>query len=352
MILTSEVFKQGSVMCDSCAPFARFPAFYDFGGDMSEQLNEVMTLRLTAINYLARNTLAFTFEDPEGNLLPGAEPGAHVGVVLPNGLTRQYSLLEYSNSLTQRSYVVGVKLDPQSRGGSRYMHETMRVGDLIQIEAPRNNFPLNEDAAHTVLVAGGIGITPILCMARRLKELGQSPRIYYSCRERVDVAFAEELKSFEGALVHVDAEAGTFLNIADVVKNEPSTTHFYCCGPGPMLEAFEAACASLPQEQVHVEYFSAKQEAALDGNFVIELRKSGKTLTVPQGKTILNVVRDAGIPISYSCEEGVCGACEVRVLEGQPDHRDAILSEPEKAANNTMIICCSGCKGDRLVLDL
>ncbi|WP_028228538.1 PDR/VanB family oxidoreductase [Paraburkholderia ferrariae] len=319
---------------------------------MTEQLNEVMTLRLSAINYLARNTWAFTFEDPAGNLLPAAEPGSHVAVVLPNGLTRQYSLLESSNSLTQRSYVIGVKLDPQSRGGSRYMHETMRVGDLVQVGVPRNNFPLNEDAAHTVLVAGGIGITPILCMARRLKELGQSPRIYYSCRDRVDVAFTEELKSFEHALIHVDAETNAFLNIADIVQREGQDAHFYCCGPGPMLVAFEAACAALPPEQIHVEYFTAKQEAALDGNFVVELRKSRKTLTVPQGKTILGVVREAGVPVSYSCEEGVCGACEVRVLEGQPDHRDAILSEPEKAASKTMIICCSGCKGDRLVLDL
>jgi ferredoxin-NADP reductase len=335
-------------MCNACAPLARFAAFHEYGDDM----NEPVTLRLTAINYLARNTLAFTFEHPDGDLLPGAEPGAHVGLILPNGMTRQYSLLEYSNSLTQRSYVVGVKLDPQSRGGSRYLHETMRVGDLIPVEPPRNNFPLDESAEHTVLVAGGIGITPILCMARRLKELGQSPRIYYSCRERVDVAFAEELKTFDGAVIHVDAEAGTFFNIAEMVARENRNAHFYCCGPGPMLEAFEKACASLPPEQVHVEYFSAKQEAALDGGFVVELRKSGKTLTVPQGKTILNVVREAGVAVSYSCEEGVCGACEVRVLEGQPDHRDAILSDPEKAANDTMIICCSGCKGDRLVLDL
>lgn len=338
-------------MCDACPPFAGFRAFYDFGGEMTE-LNEVMTLRLTASQYLARNTLALTFEDPEGERLPAADAGSHVALILPNGLTRQYSLLESSNSLTQRSYVIGVKLDPQSRGGSRYIHETMRVGDLVQVETPRNNFPLDEDAEHTVLVAGGIGITPILCMARRLKEIGKSPRIYYSCRDRVDVAYAEELKTFEGSLVHVDADVGTFLNIEDVVKREPASAHFYCCGPGPMLEAFEKACSTLPPEQVHVEYFSAKHEAALDGNYVVELRKSGKTLSVPQGKTILNVVREAGVPISYSCEEGVCGACEVRVLEGEPDHRDAILSEPEKASNKTMIICCSGCKGDRLVLDL
>lgn len=315
-------------------------------------MTEPVTLRVTAIHYLARHTLAFTFEHPDGELLPGAKPGAHVGVILPNGLTRQYSLLQHSNGATQRSYVVGVKLDPQSRGGSRYLHDTVRVGDLLEVEPPRNNFPLDETAKHTVLVAGGIGITPILCMARRLKELGQQPRIYYSCRERADVAFAEELQTFEHAVVHVDAEAGTFVDIAQIVAREGRDAHFYCCGPAPMLDAFEKACASLPPEQVHVEYFSAKQDAALNGGFVVELRRSGKTLTVPEGKSILNVVREAGVSVSYSCEEGVCGACETRVLEGQPDHRDAILSDPEKAANDTMIICCSGCKGDRLVLDL
>ena len=316
------------------------------------ELNEVMTLRLTASQYLARNTLALTLEHPEGERLPAADAGSHVGLILANGLTRQYSLLESSDSITQRSYVIGVKLDPQSRGGSRYIHETMRVGDLVQVQTPRNNFPLDEDVEHTVLIAGGIGITPILCMARRLKEIGKSPRIYYSCRDRVDVAYAEELNTFEGSVVHVDAEVGTFLNVGEIVKREPASAHFYCCGPGAMLEAFEKACSTLPPEQVHVEYFTAKHQAALNGNFVVELRKSGKTLTVPEGKTILSVVREAGVPISYSCEEGVCGACEVRVLEGEPDHRDAILSDPEKASNKTMIICCSGCKSDRLVLDL
>lgn len=316
------------------------------------ELEEVMTLRLTASRYLARNTLALTFEDPAGERLPAADAGSHVGLRLPNGMTRQYSVLESSDSLTQRSYVIGVKLDAQSRGGSRYIHETLRVGDLVRVEAPRNNFPLDEDAEHTVLIAGGIGITPILCMARRLREIGKSPRIYYSCRDREDVAFEEELRTFEGSVIHVDADAGALLDIAALVARAPASAHFYCCGPLPMLAAFEKACASLPPEQVHVEYFSARSEAALDGNYVVELRRSGKTLSVPRGKTILSVVREAGVAVSYSCEEGVCGACEVGVLEGEPDHRDAILSEPEKAAGKTMMICCSGSKGARLVLDL
>jgi tetrachlorobenzoquinone reductase len=176
--------------------------------------------------------------------------------------------------------------------------------------------------------------------------------LYYSCRERVDAAFVDELASFADMHLHIDAEAGHVLDLAGVVNTHSVDTHFYCCGPGPMLAAFEAATASRPRDHVHVEYFTAKQEAALDGGYTVELRRSGRQLVVPGGKTILNVLRDAGVDVAYSCEEGVCGACETRVLDGIPDHRDAILSDPEKAANNTMIICCSGCKGDRLVLDL
>lgn len=232
------------------------------------------------------------------------------------------------------------------------MHDTLRPGDLVKVEAPRNNFPLEENAAHTVLVGGGIGITPILCMARRLKALGRSMSLYYSCRERIDAAFVDELRSFSDMTLHIDAEAGGVLDIGAIVRQQRNDAHFYCCGPAPMLAAFEAATATLPRAQVHVEYFTAKQEAALDGGYTVELRRSGRTFAVPGGKTILNVLREAGIDVAYSCEEGVCGACETRVLAGVPDHRDAILSDPEKAANDTMIICCSGCKGDRLVLDL
>lgn len=312
--------------------------------------DDLMTLRLASIHYLARDTLAYAFERPDGAPLPSGAPGAHIGLHLPNGLVRQYSLLD--GSTDPRFYQVGVKRDARSRGGSQYMHEQLRPGDLVQIEAPRNNFPLDENAAHTVLIGGGIGITPILCMARRLTALERPMSLYYSCRERVDAAFVEELAGFADMHLHIDAEAGGVLDIAALVNRQPPGTHFYCCGPGPMLAAFEAATGSLPRAQVHVEYFTAKQEAALEGGYTVELRRSGKSFAVPGGKTILNVLREAGIDVAYSCEEGVCGACETRVLEGQPDHRDAILSEPEKAANNTMIICCSGCKGDRLVLDL
>lgn len=318
--------------------------------DQPPSTGALLKLRLESIQYLARDTLLYAFAAPAGTTLPPSEPGAHIGLHLPNGLVRQYSLLEGGRE--QRRYQVGVKRDPKSRGGSSFMHDQLRPGVVIDVEPPRNNFPLDEAAAHSVLICGGIGITPILCMARRLKALGRSMTLVYSCRDRVDVAFLEELRSYENLHLHIDAEAGGVLDIAALVASQPADAHFYCCGPGPMLAAFEAATAQLPPAQVHVEYFTAKQEAALDGGYTVELSRSGKSLQVPGGKTILQVLKEAGVEVAHSCEEGVCGACETRVLSGVPDHRDAILSDPEKAANNTMMICCSGCKGERLVLDL
>lgn len=310
-----------------------------------------LRMRLESIHYLARDTLQYAFVLDDGAPLPAAEPGAHIGLHLPNGLLRQYSLLQSGVDL--RQYRIGVKRDPNSRGGSRFIHEQLRPGVEIDVDAPRNNFPLIEDAAHTVLIGGGIGITPILCMAARLRELGRPMTLIYSCRERVDAALLDELRrACPDLQLHVNAEVGRRIEFEAVVGAAPADSHFYCCGPGAMLAAFEAATAHLPPQRVHVEYFSARQEAALDGGYSVELRRSKQTLHVPAGKTILHVLRDAGIEIAHSCEEGVCGACETRVLEGRPDHRDAILSEPERAANNTMMICCSGCKGERLVLDL
>lgn len=318
--------------------------------DQPTSANGLLRLRLESIQYLARDTMQYAFAAAAGTTLPPSEPGAHIGLHLPNGLVRQYSLLEGGEG--QRRYLVGVKRDPKSRGGSSFMHEQLRPGVEIDVEPPRNNFPLREEASHSVLIGGGIGITPILCMARRLHALGRPLTLVYSCRDRADVAFFEELQGYPDLHLHVDTDAGGVLDVAAVIAAGPADAHFYCCGPAPMLAAFEAATAHLPPEQVHVEYFTAKQEAALDGGYTVELSRSGKSLQVPGGKTILQVLREAGIEVAHSCEEGVCGACETRVLAGIPDHRDAILSDPEKAANNTMMICCSGCKGERLVLDL
>jgi ferredoxin-NADP reductase len=307
--------------------------------------------RLTAIRYAARDTNLYEFRRPDGRPLPPYQPGAHIDLHLPNGLVRQYSLILAKPA--PGSYTVGIKRDPASRGGSRYIHDELRVGRTISISAPRNNFPLVENAAHVILLAGGIGITPIWCMVQRLSELGRSWQLYYSCRSRVDMAFLEALEGMEPATFHFDDEAaGKFLDIAALVAQAPKDAHLYCCGPAPMLAAFEAATMNWPREQVHIEYFTPKAEPAKSGGFTVELARSGQEFFIPEGKTILEVLLDEGVDVDYSCELGICGACEQRVISGIPEHRDSILTEEEQAANTRVMICCAGCKTDRLVLDL
>ena len=310
----------------------------------------LIEVRLASIRYAARDTNLYEFARPDGKPLPAGEAGAHIGVHLPNGIMRQYSLIAAERD--PLSYVVGIKRDAGSRGGSRYIHDELRVGALIDIEPPRNNFPLAEDAEDTVLFAGGIGITPIRCMVQRLEALGRRWQLYYSCRSRADAAFLDELQALGRTHFHFDDEAGGFLDITRAVIKSPRDAHLYCCGPAPMLAAFETATAAWPKAQVHVEYFTAKEAAALEGGFTVELAKSGRKFTIPPGRTILHVLREGGIEVSSSCEEGICGACEVGVVYGVPDHRDAILSEQERRENKTIFVCCSGARTDKLVLDL
>jgi tetrachlorobenzoquinone reductase len=308
-------------------------------------------MRVTAIRYAAQDTNLYEFRRPDGAVLPPVQPGCHIDIHLPSGMLRQYSLVTADGD--PAAYVIGVKRDRLSRGGSSFIHDRLRVGQIVEIGGPRNNFPLNEDAGHTVLIAGGIGITPIWCMAQRLAKLGRGFELHYACRERGEAAFIDELQRLAVATLHFDAEnEGRFLDIAAIVAAAPLHAHHYCCGPLPMLAGFEAATKLLPPETVHAEYFAPKQEAATAGGYIVELRRSGRQFEIVAGKTILQVLRGAGIEAPYSCEEGICGACEVAVLSGTPDHRDNVLSESARQAGNAMMICCSGSKSAKLVLDL
>jgi tetrachlorobenzoquinone reductase len=311
--------------------------------------------RLTKIEDVARDTKLYSFARAEGGALPAYKPGAHIDLHLPNGLVRQFSLVVPNSDA--ESYVVGVKRDAASRGGSRYIIEEMKVGDRIKISAPRNNFPLVENAEHVVLVAGGIGITPIWCMTQQLIALKRPWTLHYSCRSREDMAFLETLKTLDAQSVHLhfDDEAdGKFIDLAAAIAAAPADAHFYCCGPNPMLKAFEAAAASRPRGNVHVEYFTPKDEGAATGTggFWVELARSGEEYFIPEGKKVLEVLFDAGVDVDYSCELGICGACETRVISGVPIHHDSVLSEEEQATNEKVMICCCGCKTERLVLDM
>jgi tetrachlorobenzoquinone reductase len=304
-----------------------------------------------AVRYAARDVNIYEFARPDGAPLADVEPGAHVDIALPNGITRQYSLI--SPSTTPDRYAVAVKRDPNSRGGSRFIHDELRVGRLVTLTGPRNHFRLEDSAQHTVLFAGGIGITPIFCMVQHLQQTRSHPwTLHYSCRTRAEAAFLDKLECSPQVHLNFDDESGGVLDLAGIVAQVPPDAHLYCCGPTPMLAAFEAATKDWPAEQRHVEYFARETAPILGGGFVVELKRSGRELVVAPGKSILDVLRDSGIDASYSCEQGICGACETRVISGIPDHRDCVLTPAERATNKTVMICCAGSKSERLVLDL
>jgi vanillate O-demethylase ferredoxin subunit len=291
-----------------------------------------------------------------GEELPAFAAGAHIDLQLPAGLVRSFSILNSQNE--RNRYVIAVAKDPASRGGSRYIYTSLHAGDTLRISQPKNNFPLAEGAKHSLFVAGGIGITPLRCMVQRLQDLGRSWELWYCIRTREHAAFMDDLRSLgpdAEQRVHFNFDhepGGKILDLVPLVASAAPGTHLYCCGPLPMLAAFESAAASRPPEEIHVEYFSAKEAPAASGGFTVVLARSGKTVFVPDGKTILDAILDLGIDTPYSCMEGTCGECQTEVLEGIPDHRDVFLTKQDHAENKKMMICCSGAKTEKLVLNI
>lgn len=287
---------------------------------------------------------------------PAFSPGAHIDLRLANGMVRRYSLCNDSDE--RHRYVVGVLKDLRSRGGSRYVHEYLRVNDELEISAPRNHFPLQEDASHTVLLAGGIGITPILCMARRLKKLGRSVEIVYACRSRRNAAFVPAIEALQVPVtLHFDDEAGVPPDLRALLSRRAPDrqTHHYACGPTVMLDAFERICSDLGHPNAHIERFSAVEHAAAPDArscFTVELRRSGTVFEVTPRKSLYRNLIDRQIDVPFSCAEGICGSCETRVLAGEPDHRDSLLTPKQRATNRIILPCVSGCRSERLVLDL
>jgi tetrachlorobenzoquinone reductase len=318
---------------------------------MADGLQE---LRVKRISYEAESVNSYELVLPaEGDLAPFTA-GSHIDLHLKNGMIRSYSLV--NDQSERHRYVIAVNKDTSGRGGSSFVHTTFKAGDIVTVSEPRNNFALREDAEYSLLIAGGIGITPLMSMIRRLQALGRPWKLFYAARTRRAAAFPGELDAIvpnADVDLHFDDEhAGRPFDLAAIIASAPGHAHIYCCGPVPMLEAFEKATAGRPSSHVHVEYFQAKQAPAVDAGFEIRLARSKRTIAVEPGKTILDAVLDAGVMANYSCSEGVCGTCETRVIEGIPDHRDLFLSPEEKAANKTIMICCSGSKSGTLVLDL
>ncbi|MGE0315672.1 MAG: 2Fe-2S iron-sulfur cluster-binding protein [Lautropia sp.] len=313
---------------------------------------EPLSLRLEAIRYEAEGVSTFEFRDPAGLALPPFEPGAHVDIHMSPGLSRQYSLC--GSPAERDRYVVGVKRDPASRGGSTWMFDRLKVGDLVSVGSPRNQFALADGAHPSWLFAGGIGITPIRCMVEHLAAAGGDWHLYYAVARRREAAFARELARFGDRVhLHVDDEhQGRVIDLRALVASAPAHAHLYCCGPAAMLDAFDAATAGRPADRVHVERFAPKPAPAVGEGFTVALAKSGRRLRVEPGRSIAETLIDAGVPVTVSCEQGICGTCETRVVSGIPAHRDSLLSDEEKARNDVMMICCSGSLSDTLVLDL
>ncbi|RMA59936.1 vanillate O-demethylase ferredoxin subunit [Acidovorax sp. 100] len=300
-----------------------------------------------------------TFElvSADGLHLPAFSAGSHIDVELPGSITRQYSLCNESGE-THR-YVIGVLKDQKSRGGSRALHEEVNEGDVLTISPPRNHFALAHAANHSILFAGGIGITPILCMAERLAAIGESFEMHYCARSRERTAFLPRIGSSSFApKVHFHFDDGPDeqkLKLESTLKSPAAGVQLYVCGPKGFMDAVlsNAREHGWSEDQLHYEFFGAAPEKSeSDGSFEVQLASSGRIVLVSKEQTVVHALEDAGVPVLVSCEQGVCGTCLTRVLEGEPDHRDMFLTKEEHAKNDQFLPCCSRSKSPRLVLDL
>jgi vanillate monooxygenase ferredoxin subunit len=317
-----------------------------------------MKVRITSKREVARDVNAFELADPEGHPLPAFSAGAHIDVHLGDGLTRQYSLCNSPNE--QHRYLIGVLREPASRGGSIAMH-ALNESALVEISEPRNHFPLAHDATHSILLAGGIGVTPILCMAERLAHTEASFELHYCTRELARAAFRERLDAphlgRQSRLYFDNGPADERIDLPKVLGTPAKGKHVYVCGPGGFIEAVLEHSRELGWDSanVHREYFAAARSGAVahsDRPFQVKLASSGRVIDVAAGESVARALDNAGVTLATSCEEGVCGTCLTRILSGEPDHRDVFLTDEERRANDQFLPCCSRSNSPMLVLDI
>lgn len=309
-----------------------------------------LNLLLKAMRLEAPGVMSLELVSPDGKNLPAFEPGAHIDLHLPNGVMRQYSLCSDPSDLSH--YRVGIR---SVAGGqsSQHVHRKLRPGEMVAVSIPRNNFPLI-DAECYLFVAGGIGITPMIPMMRAASAKGKPWTLLYCNKRDEDAPFLKEIHALGGQISLHSSEAGTRLDVAQQLADVRKNTVVYCCGPEGLMSAVEDATGAWPADTVRFEWFKPRGRPSDEqsGSFEVVCEASGLTLTVPPEKSILAVLDEAGIEIPSSCQQGICGTCEVRVIDGEVDHRDSILSSSERAANATMMVCVSRAKGSRLVLDV
>ena len=299
---------------------------------------------------------SFELVDPAGGDLPAFSAGSHIDVQAAPGLVRQYSLCNPPSE--SHRYQIAVLRDANSRGGSAAMH-ALKEGQTLAISIPKNYFPLNRDAGHSLLLAGGIGITPLLCMAQGLSSLGSSFEFHYCARSASRAAFVERIvRSAFAPSVRVyydDGPASQRLEACSLFSSQPPDTHLYVCGPAGFMDAMLAAAreAGWPEDRLHREYFSAASfDTRGDGSFEVQIASTGAVIRVEPHRSVAAALAVAGIEVPTSCEQGVCGTCLTRVLQGTPDHRDMYLTPQEQEQGDHFTPCCSRAKSARLVLDL
>ena len=323
---------------------------------MSHPPSEIQ-LRVAAKRLIAQDICALELRHPEGAPLPPFSAGAHIDLHLGDGLVRQYSLA--GDPADTSHYLLGVLREPASRGGSLAVHDRLREGELLGASLPRNHFPLDPRASHHLLLAGGIGITPLLSMAEQLHREARGFALHYCTRSATRTAFAQRLREAPWAervhLHHDDAPPSQRLDLPGVLARAPQAAHLCVCGPRGFIDWVlqGAREAGWEESRLHREYFAAAEGApAAGGAFEVELGSSGRVVRVEPAQTIVQALAAAGVDLPTSCEQGVCGTCLTRVLSGTPDHRDSYLTEEERARNDQMLPCCSRALSPRLVLEL
>jgi ferredoxin-NADP reductase len=308
------------------------------------------TLRVETRQQVAHDVMSLTFVDPQGRRLPPWTPGSHLDLILPTGMTRQYSLC--GDRWDPYRYTVSLLRQPDGRGGSEWLHSNIREGDVLEYGGPRNQFHLHP-SDNLLFIAGGIGITPLIPMIDQAIRTGTPWRLLYGGRTRQSMAFRERLER-HSEQVHISPKDETGrLDLDSWISELDPGTKVYCCGPPGLMEAVEVACRNCPPHTLHTERFTAATQTSIQNRaFVVKLQRSGLELDVPPGTSVLDALSASGTGILSSCRQGICGTCEVPVLDGIPDHRDSVLVESDRQAGDCLIACVSRAHTNYLTLDL
>jgi ferredoxin-NADP reductase len=316
---------------------------------------ETFAVRVKTISKIADDVVSVVLTRVTDDDMPEFNCGSHIDLILQPDLIRQYSLC--GSPSDRRQWTIAVLREANGRGGSAYVHDTLRPGAELSITGPRNNFPL-VDAERYLFIAGGIGITPMLPMIQEVDSRGKDWELLYGGRQRSSMAYVESLAALGAQVSIVPQDECGLLDLARALKDLPSDACVYCCGPEALITAVETACADYGLTKPRIERFTARpgstavRDGVADGDFEVVLRKSARRVTIPAGRPITEVLEESGVRIPTSCTEGFCGTCETRVVSGTPDHRDEYLSEEERAASATMMPCVSRSKTPVLELDI